>query len=495
MRKLLLFFSTLFFLNLSSQVVLCPDTAIYFQNGTAVWKYNPSLPTSAANPVLTFSSIPGQGLAIANNLNGSGPSPTFYTTSGGNYMYWNGSSWVNTGHSTGTTTAVNPAGGGCYIYNLVGGTGAVYRYNGSGNGTFLVTIPGFSGGGPYDLAADVGGSFFAIKTTSPQAMYHYDETGNLLIQFSMTGMPNVVAGGGLAVFGNDVYVSNSSGFFKGKINFTTISFTNVASPPSQLSGASDFANCATLSTGFLSYAFNNSGPWNCSNSNVNLNAAGWPASTTYSWSGPSLSGPTTNSTAVANSGGLYNCTITAPGNCPTVLSTSVSATSGGTLTIATNSLSNPICQNSSVTFTAAGASNYTWTSSSNTVTGTNFLMITPSVTTTYTVAGSTSSCVSMPVALTVSVVVCSGFEESAGEPEVLNLNVFPNPNSGAFTISATEPMTLQLMNELGQQIRTINLEPQTMFKYELSGLSDGVYFMIDQRTGTAFRNKIVVISR
>jgi hypothetical protein len=122
-------------------------------------------------------------------------------------------------------------------------------------------------------------------------------------------------------------------------------------------------------------------------------------------------------------------------------------------------------------------------------------MITPSVTTTYTVAGSTSSCVSMPVALTVSVVVCSGFEESAGEPEVLNLNVFPNPNSGAFTISATEPMTLQLMNELGQQIRTINLEPQTMFKYELSGLSDGVYFMIDQRTGTAFRNKIVVISR
>jgi hypothetical protein len=99
----------------------------------------------------------------------------------------------------------------------------------------------------------------------------------------------------------------------------------------------------------------------------------------------------------------------------------------------------------------------------------------------------------MPVALTVSVVVCSGFEEKGIEPEALNLNVFPNPNSGEFTISAQEPMTLQVMNELGQEIKIIDLEPQSMFRFELTGLNDGVYFLIDQQSGRAFRNKIVVI--
>ncbi len=252
---------TLFFsISAKAQLPYCPDTLIYYVSGAFIYKYAPNTPISATNPSTYIPSGGATGISLNNNLNGAGPSPTFYGVIAGNYSYWNGSSWIATGHSTGNAAAVNPGGGGCYIYNLLGGTGDVYRYNGSGPGTLLTTITGFSGGGPFDLASDVDGNFYILKTTTPQYLNMYDFTGFLLISYTMSGMPNVSAGAGFVIDGSTVYVLNSSGFYKGVLSGFNINFTLVA-PNSAFPGAGDLANCPTLNTGVTAHGFSNTGPW------------------------------------------------------------------------------------------------------------------------------------------------------------------------------------------------------------------------------------------
>jgi hypothetical protein len=320
-------------------------------------------------------------------------------------------------------------------------------------------------------------------------MYHYDQSGSLLTTYTMTGMPATNAGGGYSVFGNKIYVCNSSGFYKGIISIGSISFSLVPSTPTLVLGASDFGNCATMSTGFLNYAFTNSGPIGCTSSSSTLTAGGWPASTTYSWSGPSISGAVNNQTALATSPGVYSCTITAPGNCPTIMSTSVPANS---VTLTTNTLSNPICQGSTATLTVSGANSYTWAPASSLSSSSATLVIaSPTVNTTYTVSGSTGTCVSN-VALTVSVAVCSGVQEQESFSE---LNFYPNPNNGELIITSKTTLSLILSNELGQEIRSVILKPEENYQARIGSLPEGIYFISDRSSGKVYKNKIVVIRK
>ncbi len=224
-----------------------PDGIIYIQN-LVIQNYDPSLPASATNPSTNTIPNGGGGLAVANNLNGPGPSPTFYSTSGGNWIYWNGTTWVNTGHSAGAT--VNPGGGGNYLYNLNGGTGDVWQYDGTGPSTLLLTVPGFTGGGPYDLVGDCDGGFYILRTlntgTPAPFLRKYSSTGVLLQSWTATGTSNT-AGGGFAIIGNTVYYHNGGGFHSGTIGpGTNIAFspiTNVTISPS------DMACCPVCNSG------------------------------------------------------------------------------------------------------------------------------------------------------------------------------------------------------------------------------------------------------
>lgn len=295
---------------LFAQLPSCPSNLVYLHN-SPIQVYNPALPIGAGNPANTGIPSGGTGLALMPNINAPSPSPTFYTTIGGNIAWWNGSTWVNTGHSTGNSIAVNLGGGGCYLYNLVGSTGQVYVYNGTGPATLLTTLSGFSGGGPYDICCDVNGNWYILKTTTPQTMTMYSPTGAVLATYNMTGMPNTSAGGGFAIVGNQVYVSNGSGFFTGTITGTTINFTNNSSVSGTMS-AGDYASCP-VSSSVSSYTANAvaNGTLGCSTTSVGLTAnTNISPVNTYSWTGPGLSGPSTNSTAIATAAGVYTCVIT-----------------------------------------------------------------------------------------------------------------------------------------------------------------------------------------
>lgn len=226
---------------------------IYILDGNTsnIYNYDPAQPTSATNPVLnTIPVLPNSGgLTVNNNINGGTPATTFYIIdNGGTYFYYNGTTWVNTGHTSGNPAAVNPAGGGNYIYNLVGNTGEVYRYDGTANGTLLITIPNYTG--PYDLVAECTGNFYALNTNaSVMQLQKYSPAGTLLNTYAITGLTAGTGSGGFAINGNIVYVDDGlNNIYTGTISGTTVSFTGPTNIPNSIVFY-DFGSCFAGSAG------------------------------------------------------------------------------------------------------------------------------------------------------------------------------------------------------------------------------------------------------
>jgi len=75
--------------------------------------------------------------------------------------------------------------------------------------------------------------------------------------------------------------------------------------------------------------------------------------------------------------------------------------------------------------------------------------------------------------------------------EKISIKIFPNPNSGEFTIKADEDLKVNIINQLGQIIQTINLDTKNNHSSSISNLSSGIYF-INSDNGKV-NEKIVVI--
>jgi gliding motility-associated-like protein len=343
-----------------SQLPSCPNGLVYFHT-SPIQVYNPALPISATNPSNTGIPLGGTGLSVGPNIFAATPATTFFTTIGGFFAYWNGTAWVTTSVSTSNGAAVNIGSGPGCIYNLVGGTGQVYVSNGTGPATLLTTITGFSGGGPYDLVVDNCCNFYVLKTTSPQSMTMYGPGGNQLCTYNMTGMGNISAGGGFAIVGNQVIVSNTGGLYVGNITGTTVSFTNVST---NSYGAGDFANCPLPCGPLTANAVNtaSSSPIGCGGGTANVIVTSTTSPLSYTWSGPGIVSGVNSATAVINQCGVYTATVTKAG-CPpatTVITTNVPCVTTFTPTL---SISNPLsCTQPSAVITASpGPAGYTYT--------------------------------------------------------------------------------------------------------------------------------------
>lgn len=295
---------------------VCPSPYVYMDGPGGIYAYDPTQALSASNPFSIGIPNGGGGLTLMPNINGGTLSPTFYSVIGGNYAFWNGTSWQNTGHSTGNGAAVNLGGCNSAIYNLVGASGQVYVYNGTGTGSLLTTISGFSGGGPYDLVTDCFCNFYVLKTTTPnQNLTLYSPAGVALCTYSLNNLPSATAGGGFAIINNQIFLKNNltNGFFVGTISGSSITFTN-------LIGFSlnpgDFASCPVcIPSATLNNAYLSGGALGCLVPTINVIANTTATPVNYVWSGPGIVGPNTNSAIVVNSTGIYTCVISANG-CP-----------------------------------------------------------------------------------------------------------------------------------------------------------------------------------
>jgi len=71
--------------------------------------------------------------------------------------------------------------------------------------------------------------------------------------------------------------------------------------------------------------------------------------------------------------------------------------------------------------------------------------------------------------------------------------MYPNPNSGSFTIQTKEDVVLEIVNELGQLVKTVKLDTNNNHQTTITGLADGVYCLKDKLSGSVIKNKIVVV--
>jgi hypothetical protein len=86
-------------------------------------------------------------------------------------------------------------------------------------------------------------------------------------------------------------------------------------------------------------------------------------------------------------------------------------------------------------------------------------------------------------------VSCVGIKEF--QNNYIELNIFPNPSNGDFTIKAESELNLKVINELGQILQTINLNNYNNYSANVSNLNAGIYF-ITSNNGRV-KEKIVVI--
>lgn len=271
--------------------ITAPDCSkLYLLYGGTIYAYDPVTSTTTS----TGLTCPGEGLAIANNFFNNGPAQTFYTVVGSTYYYFDGTGWVSTGQSTGNGAAVNPGGAGNVIYNVVGATGDIYRWDGTANGTFFVNAGPW--GGPYDCVGDANGDLYLLRTTAAaQQLLVYNPSGVLECTYNVLNCPNSFAGGGFGIVNGIIYGGLTPGLYSGPVTGPlTITFTPNNYTP--YNNASDYANCP-LSVGVSAISGK---PDVCLNDTVHLSGMG---NGTWHTSNPSVASVDTNGVVTGLSAG------------------------------------------------------------------------------------------------------------------------------------------------------------------------------------------------
>jgi hypothetical protein len=203
----------------------------------------------------------------------------------------------------------------------------------------------------------------------------------------------------------------------------------------------------------------------------------------YTWNtGSNFSGITitpSTSTTYSVSGMFGSCTGSAALNVSVSPNPTLSASSTSTL----------LCAGQSATLVASGAQNFSWTPGG---TG-NFLAISPTVTTTYTLVGNYNNLCSDTITFTQMVHSCVGIAENSGQ--ISEIKVYPNPNSGEFTVyvsSLTDNSLVQIYNGLGQLLVSEKLN-ETSVHLNLRTLPKGLYIVKLKENDKAVRTTRVVI--
>jgi len=89
-----------------------------------------------------------------------------------------------------------------------------------------------------------------------------------------------------------------------------------------------------------------------------------------------------------------------------------------------------------------------------------------------------------------AVTLLACMEEEGGAPEearTSDLNVYPNPNTGLFTIRTSTAGEYQLLNGVGQVVESFTLGGNQPMSKDVQGLSNGVYFIRNAGDGSAQR--------
>lgn len=206
---------------------------------------------------------------------------------------------------------------------------------------------------------------------------------------------------------------------------------------------------------------------------------------TYTWNGNT---PFQSITVTPSINTVYTVAATSYSNGTSCISTStvlVSIGASPSLSISANKTA--LCKGEKLILSGQGAATYLWNGAAN---GSTY-QVTPALgQTTYTMQGTDANgCVNTATIL-VKVSNCTGIEAFLNQDA--QIKIYPNPNAGEFTIQASVPLQLRLVNELGQIIRYLKLDESTQYACKVTGLAKGIYFIQDENKQTINPYKIVV---
>ncbi|HQQ93200.1 MAG TPA: T9SS type A sorting domain-containing protein [Bacteroidia bacterium] len=190
---------------------------------------------------------------------------------------------------------------------------------------------------------------------------------------------------------------------------------------------------------------------------------------TYSWSGgvmnaQAFSPSVSSSYTVSGTSTLSGCSSTNLA----VINLSVNALP----VLSVSSTSSLLCLGETASLSVNGANTYTWNGS---VTGSS-LIVSPILISSYTVEGTSSqNCVGSAV-ITVSVSDCTGLGEL--QIETAELQVYPNPSTGIFSLRSSSDGQFKLLNSLGQTMEVLELRAGEIQSLNRSDLAKGVYYLV-----------------
>lgn len=184
-----------------------------------------SVDTNPTAPIiLDTNDLPRQGLSINRILSIPGSTEVMYTcNTAAIYEYWNGSTWVSTGHTSG---GLHPGGTNQYIFNLDGANGTVYRYDGTSNSVPITTNLPTVFNSIYDLATDTAGNFYILYTDNsgfPELVV-YDPNGMPIDSFPVTGTGSF-PGAAMTMLGGHIYEFSPGGLKKGTLTGGVMQFS------------------------------------------------------------------------------------------------------------------------------------------------------------------------------------------------------------------------------------------------------------------------------
>lgn len=254
----------------------------------------------------------------------------------------------------------------------------------------------------------------------------------------------------------------------GASNYIFSSGSNTVSPTSStnysITGISSLG-CPATNTAIASITVNalpiisvNSGSI-CAGSSFIILPTG---ASTYTVSGGTFTVfPTSNSN--------YSVTGTSAEGCVSYISAISTVTVNALPTLTVTSSPTLICVGESALLNVSGALSYTW----NTNETENNVTINPNSTTTYTVSGTDNKGCENFTTITQSVTACLGIQNL--KYKSISTEIYPNPNSGKFTIVPKHACSLKIMNSLGDEIFHSNVEAGKQ-EINLPHIHRGIYF-------------------
>lgn len=220
----------------------------------------------------------------------------------------------------------------------------------------------------------------------------------------------------------------------------------------------------------------------CPGGSITLTAFCQGASS-YSWNG--IAGQFTN-VVYPTSATIYTLTAnsaTLSTNC--IISANFQATLLPTPTIVALASKSVVCKaDAPPLITASGGTSYVWSGGANTST-----IYAGSVTSTYMVSGTGTNGCSNTATVMVTVNLCEGLQEMM---PVDDLVVYPNPCGDYLLINPSIDCELQLINQSGKLITSLNLYRGSTQSFHLGNVTEGIYLIRAVGKDVILNRKVIV---